>query len=287
MRRGEASQTAMGAAGMRAAHLAGPGPHVFEDPWALELTSEMYRELAEQGALADFFPKLGLGVIQGQIVGRAAWNEEALDAAVQRGVTQMVVLGAGLDSTALRRPELLERVRIFELDHPDTQSYKLARLDELGVAPDPRVHFVAVDFEKESVDAALARAGVDPAAPAFLTWLGVVTYLSREDVLRALAGIRAACAVGSEVALDYPISPEALAPDARALFEQIAEASVELGEPRRATYDPATLRADVEALGYACVEDLSSEDHRARYFGDRDDGLRPYPQVHLARLRCV
>lgn len=272
---------------MRAAHLSGPGPYVFEDPWALPLTSEMYRELAAKGELADFFPKLGLGVILGQIVGRAAWNEEALDEALARGVTQVVVLGAGLDSTALRRPDLLEHASIFELDHPDTQAYKLARLEELGVEPHPRVHHVAVDFEQESVETALARAGVEPEAPAFLTWLGVVTYLTREDVLRTLAGIRAACAPGSEVALDYPISPDALEPDARAVFDAIARSSVELGEPRRATYEPETLRSEVESLGYACVEDLSSEDHRARYFGDRDDGLRPYPQVHLARFRCV
>jgi methyltransferase (TIGR00027 family) len=287
MQAGEPSQTAMGAAGMRAAHLAGPGPYVFEDPWALALTSEMYRELDERGELRDFFSRLGMTPIEGQILGRARWNEDALEASLADGIAQYVVLGAGLDSFALRRADLLDRLDVFELDHPDTQRYKLARLEELGMTPDPRVRFVEVDFEGESSEAALARSGFAADAPAFFSWLGVVTYLSRDDVLRTLAGIRAATCAGSLVALDYPIAPEVLAEGDRALFESVRQGSAELGEPRRATYVPEVLRREICALGYRCVEDLSSEQHRERYFANRSDGLRPYPQVRLARFETL
>lgn len=272
----------MGVAAMRAAHLAGPGPYVFEDPWALKLTSEMFREVAARDELAGFFAKLGLTPIEGQILGRARWNEEALEASLERGIAQYVMLGAGLDSFALRRSDLLDRLAVLELDHPDTQRYKRERLAELGVTPDPRVRYVEVDFERESSESALARGGFKADMPAFFSWLGVVTYLSRDDVMKTLTGIRAAMCAGSLVALDYPIAPEALAEEDRTLFESVRDGSAELGEPRRATHVPEVLRRDICGLGYRCVEDLSSEEHRARYFADRRDGLRPYPQVHLA-----
>jgi methyltransferase (TIGR00027 family) len=275
----------MGVAGMRAAHLAGPGPYVFEDPWALKLTSDSYRQLAERGELAGFFAGLGLTPIEGQILGRARWNEDALEQSLARGVGQYVILGAGLDSFALRRRDLLDRLAVFELDHPDTQRYKLARLEELGVAIDPRVQFVAVDFEKENSEAALARCGFEADVPAFFSWLGVVTYLSHDDVLGTLSGIRAASCESSEVALDYPIAPQELAEPDRALFESIRDGSAELGEPRLATHVPAVLRREICDLGFECIEDLSCEEHHARYFADRSDGLRPYPQVRLARFR--
>lgn len=282
MQAGQPSETALAVAGMRFEHLLGPGPHVFEDPWAERLTSGEYCDLARAGFFAQ-----QLSPILGQILGRARWAEDALEQALGEGVGQYVILGAGLDSFALRRADLLPRLEVFELDHPDTQRYKLARLAELGVESDPRVHFVAVDFEREGVAAALARTAFSADVPSFFSWLGVVSYLSEEDVMRALAGIRACAAPGSQVAMDYPIAPEHLGPEDRALFESIRAGSAGLGEPRRATHDPEALHREVCALGYECVEDLSCEEHRQRYFAGRSDGLRPYPQVHLARFRAL
>ena len=285
MQAGRPSETAIAVAAMRAAHRMCEGPIGFDDPWALRLTSDSYRDLAEQGKLRTFFEGFGLKPILGQILGRARWNEEALEASLDDGIGQYVILGAGLDSFALRRPDLLDRLRCFELDHPDTQGYKLGRLKQLGVADDPRVSYVAVDFERETADEALARTAFSPELPSFFSWLGVVAYLTREDVLRMFRALRACAAPGSLVAFDYPIPPERLAGDDRALFHEIRRGSAELGEARRDTHDPDVLRAAVEALGYEQIEDLSSADHHARYFAGRGDGLRPVPQVRLARYR--
>lgn len=287
MQTGQPSETAIGVAAMRAAHLAGPGPYIFEDPWALRLTSESYREIAKRGELAGFFDGHGVLAILGQILGRARWAEDALMASLDAGVTQLVNLGAGLDSFPQRRPDLLPRLQVFELDHPDTQNYKLARLAELGVARDARVHYVAIDFEQETVDTALARSPFDPTSPCFVIWLGVVTYLTHADVMRTLESLRGVLAVGSQVAIDYPIAPEQLVGEDRALFENIRDGSAGLGEPRRATHDPVELQREITALGFECIEDLSSAEHRARYFQNRSDGLRPYAQVRLARFRAT
>jgi len=285
MRAGRPSETAIAVAAMRAAHRLGEGPLVFDDPWALRLTSDDYRDLAEQGKLRGMFEGLGLKPILGQILGRARWNEASLEASLDDGIGQYVILGAGLDSFALRRPDLLDRLRVFELDHADTQGYKLGRLEQLGVAHNSRVAYVAVDFERETVDAALARSSFSPEMPSFFSWLGVVAYLTREDVMRTLRALRNCAAPGSLVAFDYPIPPERLAGEDRALFDEIRRGSAELGEARRDTHDPDALRAAVETLGYEQIEDLSSADHHARYFAGRSDGLRPFPQVRLARYR--
>ena len=144
---------------------------------------------------------------------------------------------------------------------------------------------MAVDFERESVDAALARSAYSPDVPPFFSWLGVVAYLTREDMMRTLRALHNCAAPGSLVTFDYPIPPERLTGEDRALFDEIRKGSAELGEARRDCHDPDELRAALEALGYERIEDLSSAEHRARYFAGRSDGLRPFPQIRLARYR--
>ena len=87
--------------------------------------------------------------------------------------------------------------------------------------------------------------------------------------------------------MDYPIHPELLDDEFRSLFERVRDGSAGIGEPRRATHDPEELRMRVCALGYESIEDLAYEDHVARYFSGRDDGLLPYPQIHLALFRSI
>jgi methyltransferase (TIGR00027 family) len=272
---------------MRAAHLATPPPWLFEDRFAIDLTSDEFRALAARGELGAVLEKLGLTKILGQVLARARWAEEALERAMAAGAAQYVILGAGLDSFVLRRPDLVARLHVFELDHPDTQRYKRAALWQLGFRDSNRVEFVEVDFEAETLGQALARSGFSGAAPAFFSWLGVVSYLTRDAILAALASLRTRAARGSEIALDYPIPPERLAPADRALFESVNQTTTRLGEPRRATHDPAALRRDVCALGFELIEDLDSDEVTRRYFAGRRDGLGPYPQVHLARFRTI
>ena len=287
MEEDRASATADGAAALRAAHLLGDGPYVFEDPYAIELTSDAFRELRDRGELREYFVNRGLQRVQGQIVGRARWADDALTEAVARGLGQYILIGAGLDSFVLRRSELLDRLRVIEFDHPASQRVKVERLKRTGFRGHANVEFVPVDLERESLAEALAKTAFAREQPAFVSWLGVVTYLTHDAIERTLRAIRSCVATGSELALDYPILPELLDPGARALFEQIRDGSANLGEPRRATHDPARFRVEVCALGYELIEDLSNVDVEARYFASRSDGLRMYPQIRLARFRAV
>ena len=288
MESGKASMTAQLVAGLRAAHFqSGVRPLIFEDPFAAHFTGGVFREPLERGDLQAYVERLALQPIQGGIVGRARLAEDALLRAMREdGVRQFVLLGAGNDSFLLRRPELLDRLRVFELDHPASQAEKRAKLAQLGFESHPNVRFVSVDFEAESAGDALLRSDFDPACPAFFNWLGVVTYLHREAIFAALRSIQEATAPGSQIVFDYPIAPHLLVREedrARAL--EVQRSTEAVGETRHTKHVPAELAREVEALGWSVEEDLSPEALFARYFEGRGDGLRPNPENRLMRLR--
>jgi methyltransferase (TIGR00027 family) len=287
MENGRASATAQAAAALRAAHLFYDKPCVFEDPYAIELTSDEYRELHKEAKLKAFFDDFGLTAIRGQIVGRARYAEDALEAAVTAGVRQYVMLGAGLDSFIMRRPDLMQRLTVFELDHPDTQAYKLERLNSMQFEYPDNVVFVPVDFEATTLDTALSQTIFEPAQPAFFAWLGVVAYLTREAIFSSLAAIRTCSAAGGELLFDYPILEHLIDPSERALTGRIKQGTAQMGEARPAQHDPRVLIGEVCELGFELVEDLSPAQHRERFFSGRDDDLRPYPEVHIAHFRAL
>lgn len=288
MERGRASTTAQLVAGLRAAHYqSGERPLVFEDPFAAHFTGGVFQAPLERGELQAYLDRMKLQPIQGGIVARARYAEDALERAIdEAGAGQLVLLGAGNDSFLLRRPELLARLRVFEVDHPDSQAEKRAKLRALGFEDHPRAHFVPVDFEQEPAGTALARHGFDAALPAFFNWLGVVAYLTQEAIDATLRSLRAVSAVGSRIVFDYPIASHLLEREEDRLRSvEVSRSIAAVGEPRQARHVPEELAKKVSDLGYAVVEDLSPEAIFARYLSGRSDGLRPNPENRLIQLR--
>lgn len=290
MERGRASMTAQLVAGLRAAHYeSGRRPLVFEDPFAAHFTGGVFLEPLRRGELQAYLERMALQPIQGGIVARARYAEDALERAVDDGgVRQFVLLGAGNDSFLLRRPDLVKQLEVFELDHPDSQAEKREKLRSLGFQDATNVHFVAVDFERESAGDALRRGGFDPVVPAFFNWLGVVSYLTHEAIFATLRSVRAASAAGSRIVFDYPIAPHLLRSDEdRARSFEVSRSTAAVGEPRHAKHVPEELARETRAIGYAVVEDLSPEAIFARYFEGRGDGLRFNPENRLMQLCMV
>ena len=271
----------MGTAAMRAAHRLHDNPVVFDDPLAIELTSEEFRAQILAGEAMEMYERLGLLRVFTGVVGRARFVEDCLEAALAAGATQYVLLGAGLDTFAWRREDLVDRLRVIEVDHPSTQNYKRERLAELGIAEPKNLELVAIDFERETLDAALDRSGFAPSATTFLSWMGVLNYLTHESTLATIESIARCTAPGSRLVFDFPIPPELLGEDGRAISKTVEEGTATLGEMRKATYDPVKLRSDVEARGFRCLQQLTSDDHQARYWSNRSDGRQTNPQVHL------
>jgi methyltransferase (TIGR00027 family) len=280
MEEGRPSTTAILAAMTRASHLfLDDDPKIFQDPLALGLSGmeneaalratlgEIHSEIARQSTpeFAKKFPKYN----RANITLRQRYAEDELGKALERGVKQYVILGAGLDSFAYRRPDL---VRVFEVDHPSTQEWKRARLQELNVARPSNLTFVPVDFERQTLAAALRASGHRSELPTFFSWLGVTMYLTEAAIFETLRYV-AALAPGSEIVFQYYLSESLLNEEGRhrlAMYKAVAAAR---GEPFVSFFEPTDLGSRVKELGFSQVEDLGPEDANARYFTGRTDGL--------------
>jgi len=273
-----ASRTADITAAVRGAHLLDDWPpFIFSDPYALSLTSAGWRVVAESRLLRWLTVRKLLRqfrTVHGEMLSRARFCEDALERALERGVRQYVILGAGMDSFAFRRRDLAGRVTVFELDHPSSQVVKRARIRRLGEDVPANLVLVPADFEQETAGEVLARTRFDPDAPAFFSCLGTTYYLSRKAVFRTLRAIAETAAEGNEVVLDYCIPIESLPPGKRDNIEQLLAFVARRGEPWVTFFEPDSFLHDMQALGYDVVADLPPEEQERRYFLNRDDDLR-------------
>jgi methyltransferase (TIGR00027 family) len=268
MQTGRPSRTALGAALHRAAHQVLEGGRVFGDPLALRILG-----VDAASALIQAERDPSRRALRLFIAVRARLAEEALQAAFARGVRQLVVLGAGLDTYAYRNP-LGSELRIFEVDHPSTQAWKRERLAEAAIPVPANLVFAPVDFEREALAGGLARAGFDPAAPAFFIWLGVVPYLSEAAILAAL-GFMASLPGGAHVFFDYgnPLAPGASGEAHAILREQLARGVAAVGESFRSHFEPGELHDRLRSLGFEVLEDLGPAAIRDRLFPGKGGNL--------------
>lgn len=274
------SRTAQGAAMHRAAHQLIDRPPVFTDPLALKIIgNDAAAELREGRDPRALTQAEGLRLF---VAVRSRFTEDCLAEAIARGVDQYVLLGAGLDTFAYRSAR--DGLRVFEVDHPATQGWKRARLDEVGMQARAAVTYAPVDFERETLREGLARAGFDFAKPAMFAWLGVTPYLTREAVMATLSFV-ATLPTGSEVVFDYAEPPGNHDERQRALFQAMADRVAASGEPFKSFYEAEPLSRDLKALGFALAQDWSTDALNARYFEGRADGLKLRGRAHLMRAR--
>ena len=205
------------------------------------------------------------------IILRIRYAEDRLQEAISSGVQQYVILGAGLDTFALRQPSWADRLRIYEVDHPASQEMKRHQIQRIGPLPS-NLTLVPVDFETDRLDAALIEAGFDPEAPAFFAWLGVTCYLTREAVTDTIGQIAAVAAPGSKAVLDYRY-PRRLVPAAGlALVEKMDRFVERRGEPMRSEYTPEEIDAEMQRAGL--------HQHGSRLAGGADATLPAGPERH-------
>ena len=262
------SRTAGRVAGRRAAHQLLDQPVVFNDPLALRIAGISERDVRtddprEQHPLAR--------MLRAFLAARSQFAEDLAARAIARGVRQVVILGAGLDTFAYRHPHG-RSLSVFEVDFPATQAWKRQRLAQSGIALPPSLHFVPVDFERQTAFDGLTTAGFDMRAPAFFSWLGVTMYLSEASVMSVLESIAGLCP-GSGVVFDYLTEPAGLSEQARGVVELMAERVAAAGEPWTLFFDPARLGQSLHDIGFTHIEDLDGAAINRRYFHRRKDGL--------------
>jgi methyltransferase (TIGR00027 family) len=268
MQTGRASKTALRVAIRRAAHQLTDLPPVLDDPIVVRLIGSGYArdmERAMHKVARDF---------RCFMAARSRYVEDRLAEAVAQGITQYVVLGAGLDTFAYRNP--FPGLRVFEVDFPATQKWKRAMLAEAAISVPANLTFVPLDFEHKTLAEGLAEAGFDGATPAFFGWLGVVPYLTL-DAFRATLDAVVALPARTAVCFDYVSSPAKISPKRRVIFNRLLKRLAEAGEPLRLFFTPEELDAELSRAGFRRTEQVDSEWINKMYFMNRADGLKLSP----------
>ncbi len=274
METGTPSKTAFRVALRRAVHMVLDRPPVLDDPIAVPLLGSHFQfdRIREMNPVARAF--------RAYMAVRSRYAEDQLTLAVAAGVTQYVVLGAGLDTFAYRNP--FPQISVFEVDFPATQAWKRALLRQAAIAAPPALRFVPLDFEHRTLPEGLTEAGFDFGRPAFFGWLGVVPYLTIE-AFRATLETIAKLPSGTGVSFDYGISRHALGPLRRMAFDALAARVTKAGEPFRLFFTPDELDAEFRRAGFRRFEQRGSDELNALYFAGRADGLK-LPSPGLGRM---
>ena len=243
-------------------------PLIFDDPLALGLAGE------EGPALSD---RLRTGLPGAHVVAFSRWvcvrsrfAEDLVEQAIAGGVDQYVILGAGLDSFAYRRGDLSDRLRVFEVDHPASQSWKRQRLTELGVKVPGNLVLAPVDFEHQTLSEGLEDSGFDFARSALFSWIGVTMYLTLDAIKATLATI-AQCLPGSRVVLTYNQPHHALDGFSLQVTSAFSAIAAEMGEPFVSLFVPGEIDVLLGDHGIGEIMHFGPDEARVAYFNGRDD----------------
>lgn len=267
----EPDTTAARTALWRALHQAiDPPPHVFEDDIGLKLL-DPGKDWLKRGDMDPNFTR----PFRASIVARARFIEDLAIDQAKHGVSQYVILGAGLDSFAQRNPEIGTRLHVFEIDRPGTQQWKRNRLAELGLHVPDWLHFVAVDFEQGgSWWDSLVATGFDTTKAALIVSTGVSMYLTQrtnEVTLRQAARL----APGSTFAMSFLVPTHLADPDVRPGLEMAVSAAKASDTPFLSFYAPTEIVTLALEAGFRSAQHVSGDELANRYFPNRSDGLRP------------
>jgi len=264
-------------AAARAFHREEPQPWVIDDYLALDLAGP--EGLALLDRLRTEVPRPYLLAFSRWVSVRARFPEDLVEQSVAGGVAQYVILGAGLDSFAYRRRDLLDRLRVFEVDHPATQAWKRQRLAELGMELPAGLVFAPIDFERQTLREGLEQAGFDFAELAVFSWMGVTMYLTLDAINATLATL-AQCRAGTRVVLTYNQPRAALTSSDAKITGTMAGIAAQLGEPFISRF----LRAEIADLlryhGFGEITDFGPDEARVAYFGG-------HPDAEIARAQRV
>jgi methyltransferase (TIGR00027 family) len=247
-----------------------PPPHVFQDEVGLKLVDpeEGWRSRPDMSSFTRPF--------RASIVARARFIEDLVaDEVAGGGVTQYVILGAGLDTFAQRRPELASRLLVFEVDQPGPQAWKRQRLADLGFGIPPFLKLVPVDFGAgDNWWERLAEAGFDTSRPAVVASTGVSMYLTTDAIAATMRRV-ASLVPGSTLAMSFMLPIELADPEVRPGIARAAEGARASGTPFISFFTPAEIIALAREAGFRDVQHVSAADLAQRYFAGRTDGLRP------------
>jgi len=281
MLKDKSSATSMGVAALRAAHQLLDGePKLLDDPVILRLLPPEFKTDIRQNPGAYRTPLSSR--LRSHVLLRSRYAEDCLAEAYARGVRQYILLGAGLDTYAWRQPSGLAQLRIFEVDHPATQEQKRQLLENAGLTTPDNLWFIPTDFESSSIGEALDRSagvspdrpGFDPSLPCFISWLGVMVYLTMEAI-DAVFDWLLTLPAASEMVLTFTRKKD---------LSALGDRAAALGEPWQTFFTPEELSEKLLLRGCSSVHILEPREAWQTYYAGRTDGLPSAPHASIARI---
>ncbi len=277
MRANAHSRTAEVTAAIRASHYLRESPHLFEDPYALTLTSPLWRVICRSKLLHRLIVRglfEPLRPVHGWILVRDQLTELTLKSCVEAGMKQYVLLGAGFDSIALRRPAWLGATRIIEVDYPATQTKKRERMASIQAVPDEQLFdLVAVDLEHEQLAEAISHSGFSPHEPALIAWQGVIYYLTDRAIADTLSAIAAISASGSQLMFDFLLPDHQMAGRERRVLSFAGMFTARLGERYISFHSAEDIERLLETHGFGVKRMWLDEELEQEFVVGRHEGL--------------
>ena len=261
----------------RAVHVRYERPPVLDDDWAMKLIDRKSRLFVRIPPLYRKFlapQQVRSKSLFAYSISNLRLAEELVEDALANGTDQYLLLGAGLDSFGVRRSDLADRLRVFELDHPIPQAVKRERIIRARGSIPHNLELVPIDFEKTTIAEALSSSSHDATKPSTMSWLNTIAYLTVDATVASLRGLGEVGAPGSRLIFNYP--PNApLTLEAQAALNAVRESVARKGEPFRATYEPEDMEQHVITAGFIVEQHLTEADLDRRFFTNRADDLRP------------
>jgi methyltransferase (TIGR00027 family) len=236
---------------------------IFDDDLAFGLAGEEGLTLAER--LRTELPRSHLLAFCRWVCIRSRFTEDLVEMAMRGAVEQYVILGAGLDSFAYRRADLMDRLRVFEVDHPASQSWKRDRIREMGVEIPDNLVFAPVDFEHQTLAEGLVSAGFNFARAAVFSWIGVTMYLTLDAIEATLSTI-SECVPGSQVVLTYNQPRRVLDENAFQVTSTFQAIATEMGEPFVSLFVPEEIDRLLRNYGFDHIVHFGPQEARAAWF---------------------
>lgn len=264
------SETAILGAVLRAAHQVLDGePKILRDEAVMGLVPGS--DAAEIRAMNHQWEAPTLRHLRSSFVSRSRYAEDELAVAVREGVEQLVILGAGIETFAHRRPAWAQELRIIEVDHPASQAFK-ASLFPMEPAANPSVEYYPIDFESTGIAEGLSRSSFDNQRSTFFWWLGVLPYLTEEAIDDTLAFVRDLPAV-AHLVVSFVLPDASLTGIDLETAQFSASAAGSRGEPWLSRFDPEALVQKLEKMGFVGVRHQTADQCHRRYYEGRDDRL--------------
>ncbi len=254
-------------------------PWVLDDPFALMLIGPVWEE-SNQLLLSLF----GSAICQEAWAFHCLRSRYAEDRLTQGAFAQYVILGAGLDSFAWRRPDLLRSLRVFEVDHPATQAWKRERVTALALPMNVALVYAPIDFETESLRHGLDAAGFDWTKPTMFSWLGVTHYLTADAIETTLRTI-ADAAPGSEVTFDYRADESVLDENGKTFWRTFGQVAAKSNEPLQDEWTTIEIESLIVRCGLQVADQPTRDKTIELYFANRTDGLVPWSASSLVAAR--